>query len=43
MDIRVRYYEAFSSEPGEGNPAGVVLDGQDLSDATMQEIAKRVG
>lgn len=43
MEFRVHHYEAFSSEPGQGNPAGVVLDGQDLSDATMQAIAKRVG
>src|SRR4029077_9961873 len=43
MDFRVHHYEAFSPEPGKGNPAGVVLDGRGLSDATMQEIAKRVG
>ena len=43
MDFRVHQYEAFSSIPGQGNPAGVVLDGQELSDDTMQEIGKRVG
>jgi PhzF family phenazine biosynthesis protein len=43
VEFLVHHYEAFSSEPGKGNPAGVVLDGQELSDATMQEIAKRVG
>jgi PhzF family phenazine biosynthesis protein len=43
MGFRVHHYEAFSPVPGKGNPAGVVLDGQGLSDATMQEIAKRVG
>lgn len=42
MTPRVFHYEAFSSEPGQGNPAGVVLDAQKLSDAEMQEIAKRV-
>lgn len=43
MQIPVHHYEAFSSEPGKGNPAGVVLDDEHLSDAEMQAIAKRVG
>lgn len=43
MNLRVHHYEAFSSEPGKGNPAGVVLDARELSDAVMQEIATRVG
>ncbi len=43
MEFLVHHYEAFSPEPGKGNPAGVVLNGQGLSDAAMQEIAKRVG
>lgn len=43
MEIRIHHYEAFSSEPGKGNPAGVVLNGQGLSEATMQGIAKQVG
>jgi PhzF family phenazine biosynthesis protein len=43
VQIPVHHYEAFSSQPGKGNPAGVVLDGQHLSDDEMQAIAKRVG
>jgi len=43
MTLHIHHYDAFSSEPGKGNPAGVVLDGQQLPDAAMQEIAKRVG
>ncbi|HEY4233991.1 MAG TPA: PhzF family phenazine biosynthesis isomerase [Lacipirellulaceae bacterium] len=43
MEFRVHHYEAFSPEPGKGNPAGVVLDAQGLSDVTMQMIAKQVG
>lgn len=34
---------AFSSCPDGGNPAGVVLDAADLSDAQMQAIAAHVG
>ncbi|QKS72818.1 PhzF family phenazine biosynthesis isomerase [Paenalkalicoccus suaedae] len=41
--ITVYQYDAFSREPGKGNPAGVVLDGADLSDAEMQEVAYRAG
>lgn len=36
-------YAAFTSDPAGGNPAGVVLDGADLSEAQMQEIAAEVG
>jgi predicted PhzF superfamily epimerase YddE/YHI9 len=43
VQLRIHHYEAFSSQPGKGNPAGVVLDGQHLSDDEMQAIAKRVG
>ena len=34
---------SFASEPGGGNPAGVVLDASALSDAAMQQIAADVG
>ncbi|GGD41872.1 oxidoreductase [Microbacterium faecale] len=36
-------YAAFADSPALGNPAGVVLDAQRLSDAQMQSIAKDVG
>ncbi|MBT2757468.1 PhzF family phenazine biosynthesis protein [Mesobacillus foraminis] len=41
--ITVYHYDAFSREPYMGNPAGVVLNGDDLTDAEMQEIAFKVG
>lgn len=34
---------AFAASPSGGNPAGVVLDAGDLSDAAMQRIAADVG
>lgn len=36
-------YTAFSADPAGGNPAGVVLDAEGLSDARMLEIAAEVG
>jgi PhzF family phenazine biosynthesis protein len=41
MTIQVLHYDAFTSTPGTGNPAGVVLDG-DLSTQVMQEVARRI-
>ena len=43
MEYIVRHYDAFSTMPNMGNPAGVVLDAAGLSDSTMQSIALRVG
>jgi PhzF family phenazine biosynthesis protein len=43
MPARVLHYDAFAPRPGMGNPAGVVLDAHDLSDAAMQAIARAVG
>jgi trans-2,3-dihydro-3-hydroxyanthranilate isomerase len=43
MQTRVYHYEAFASQAGNGNPAGVVFDGTKLSDAEMQAIATEVG
>ena len=40
---RIERYAAFSSDPAGGNPAGVVLDADDLDDAGMQRIAAEVG
>lgn len=41
--VKVYHYDAFSKEPDQGNPAGVVLNGDELTDAEMQEIAFKVG
>ncbi|WP_226528782.1 PhzF family phenazine biosynthesis protein [Metabacillus niabensis] len=41
--VNVFHYDAFSKEPNKGNPAGVVLNGEDLTDEQMQEIAFKVG
>ncbi|WP_088013500.1 PhzF family phenazine biosynthesis protein [Gottfriedia acidiceleris] len=42
-NIMVYHYDAFSKEPNKGNPAGVVLDGDSLTENEMQAIAKQVG
>lgn len=41
--VKVYHYDAFSTEPNKGNPAGVVLNVDDLTDTEMQEIALKVG
>ncbi|MCM3172087.1 PhzF family phenazine biosynthesis isomerase [Paenibacillus sp. MER 99-2] len=41
--IQVLHYDAFSSEPNMGNPAGVVLEADHLSERAMQSIARSVG
>ncbi|WP_301107541.1 PhzF family phenazine biosynthesis protein [Sporosarcina sp.] len=41
--IKVHHYDAFSKLPNKGNPAGVVLNGGELSDEEMQEIAYKAG
>jgi PhzF family phenazine biosynthesis protein len=41
--IQVYRYDAFSDVPDKGNPAGVVFDADDLSEAEMQQIAYAVG
>ncbi|MEO2014135.1 MAG: PhzF family phenazine biosynthesis isomerase [Fuerstiella sp.] len=43
MQVRVHHYDAFSLTPHKGNPAGVVLEADGLSDSTMQAIALKVG
>ncbi len=40
---RVQRYTAFTDTPAGGNPAGVVLDAAELSDAEMLAIAADVG
>jgi PhzF family phenazine biosynthesis protein len=41
--VTVYHYDAFSRIPNQGNPAGVVFGGDDLSDEQMREIAEKVG
>ena len=41
--VEILRYSAFSSTPEGGNPAGVVLAADGLSDETMQAIAAEVG
>lgn len=41
--VKVYHYDAFSNKPNKGNPAGVVLDGNELTEKEMQEIALKVG
>ncbi|MEK4251700.1 PhzF family phenazine biosynthesis protein [Paenibacillus sp. FSL W7-1287] len=41
--IQVLHYDAFSTEKNKGNPAGVVIDSPQLTEADMQRIAKKVG
>ncbi|MEY3846069.1 MAG: Trans-2,3-dihydro-3-hydroxyanthranilate isomerase [Actinomycetota bacterium] len=43
MTATVARLSAFPFEGRGGNPAGVVLNGEDLMDSTMQEIAAQVG
>src|SRR5690625_40833 len=41
--IKVYHYDAFSREPHRGNPAGIVLHGDELTNKEMQEVAFKVG
>lgn len=41
--IKVYHYDAFSKIRNKGNPAGVVLNADELTDAEMEEIAFKVG
>ena len=43
--MKTQFYrcDAFTTEPGKGNPAGVVPDAQSLSDEQMQKIAAWAG
>lgn len=43
MVYTVLRVDAFTRISGKGNPAGVVLNGDELSTETMQEIARKVG
>lgn len=41
--INVYHYDAFSTIPNQGNPAGVVLEGEHLTEEQMLAIAEKVG
>ncbi len=40
--VKVKHVDAFTSNPQAGNPAGVVLDCEHLSDQQMQRIAREM-
>ncbi|MCW1238158.1 PhzF family phenazine biosynthesis protein [Bacillus pretiosus] len=41
--INVFHYDAFTNKPNMGNPAGIVLDADGLTEGEMQGIAEKVG
>lgn len=41
--INVFHYDAFTNKPNMGNPAGVVLEANGLTEGEMQRIAEKVG
>ncbi|MFD0673848.1 PhzF family phenazine biosynthesis protein [Cohnella sp. GCM10027633] len=41
--MKVIHYDAFADVPNLGNPAGIVLDADELGHEEMQAIARRVG
>ena len=41
--MEILRYTAFSTDPGGGNPAGIVLDAAELDAADMQRIAAGIG
>ena len=43
MTVNVLHFDAFTLQPGKGNPAGIVLPSNHLTDAEMQAIAQKVG
>ncbi len=42
MEENVRHYEAFSPKAGKGNPAGLVLNGEDYTEQQIQQFAYEV-
>ncbi|MDT3496290.1 PhzF family phenazine biosynthesis isomerase [Bacillus toyonensis] len=42
-NINVIHYDAFTNKPNKGNPAGIVLEADRLTEAEMQRIAEKVG
>lgn len=43
MSIPVLHFDVFTTAPGKGNPAGIVLAADAISDSAMQAIAARTG
>lgn len=41
--IEVYHYDAFTTKPGKGNPAGIILNSEKLTTEDMQAITKKVG
>ncbi|UOB77201.1 PhzF family phenazine biosynthesis isomerase [Bacillus sp. ZJS3] len=41
--INVFHYNAFTNKPNMGNPAGIVLDADGLTEEEMQRIAEKIG
>ena len=41
--INIFHYDAFTDKPGMGNPAGIVLDAGNLSEAQMLAVAAAIG
>lgn len=41
--VTIYHYSAFTTVPGKGNPAGIVFEADQLTEAQMQEIARQVG
>ncbi|MGE7940312.1 PhzF family phenazine biosynthesis isomerase [Bacillus paramycoides] len=42
-NINVLHYDAFTNKPNKGNPAGIVLEADGLTEEEMQRIAEKVG
>ena len=43
MKVTVVLVKSFTKDKSAGNPAGIVLDAEDLTDEQMQQIAKELG
>lgn len=41
--VTVYHYDAFSQQPNKGNPAGVVFNGDELTEKEMQKVAFKAG
>src|SRR5436309_15495723 len=41
--VRIKHVDAFTLTPQTGNPAGVVLDGKNLSEHQMADVARELG
>ena len=43
MVLKILHYDAFTDTPGMGNPAGIVLNADNLSEKQMQSVAAATG